>query len=103
MPRCNGAYRRKTALTLRVYNLFNRDYAESSGNSGAQWLLGRRAPLSCRPISALAGQAMASTAPVLARGPAGASPRRWLYLVHRWGRHRRLSADRHVVPRRDWS
>nr|WP_254615936.1 TonB-dependent receptor [Cupriavidus basilensis] len=32
---------RKTALTLRVYNLFNRDYAESSGNSGGQWLLGR--------------------------------------------------------------
>lgn len=32
---------RKTALTLRVYNLFNRDYAESAGNSGGQWLLGR--------------------------------------------------------------
>ncbi|MDF3836392.1 TonB-dependent receptor [Cupriavidus basilensis] len=32
---------RRTALTLRVYNLFNRDYAESFGNSGAQWLLGR--------------------------------------------------------------
>ena len=31
----------KTALTLRVYNLFNRDYAESAGNSGGQWLLGR--------------------------------------------------------------
>lgn len=32
---------KQTALTLRVYNLFNRDYAESFSNGGQQWLLGR--------------------------------------------------------------
>lgn len=32
---------RQAALTLRVYNLFNRDYAESVSNGGQQWLLGR--------------------------------------------------------------
>ncbi|WP_454726585.1 MULTISPECIES: TonB-dependent receptor [Cupriavidus] len=32
---------RQTALALRVYNLFNRNYAEAAGNSGGQWLLGR--------------------------------------------------------------
>ena len=32
---------KQAALTLRVYNLFNRDYAESVSNGGQQWLLGR--------------------------------------------------------------
>lgn len=32
---------KQAALTLRVYNLFNRDYAESFSNGGQQWLLGR--------------------------------------------------------------
>jgi iron complex outermembrane receptor protein len=32
---------RQAALSLRVYNLFNRDYAEAVANGGQQWLLGR--------------------------------------------------------------
>ncbi|WP_423195579.1 MULTISPECIES: TonB-dependent receptor [unclassified Cupriavidus] len=32
---------RQAALTLRIYNLLNRDYAESFSNGGQQWLLGR--------------------------------------------------------------
>lgn len=32
---------KQAALSLRVYNLFNRDYAEAVANGGQQWLLGR--------------------------------------------------------------
>lgn len=39
---------KQAALTLRVYNLFNRDYAESVSNGGQQWLLADPVPRSCR-------------------------------------------------------
>jgi iron complex outermembrane receptor protein len=37
----NWRVSKQTALTLRVYNLFNRYYADSVSNGGNQWLLGR--------------------------------------------------------------